>query len=125
MRASHIGGRASGVGLPTHQGDRVQIVRRGSNHQSAGIFEPSLRQRDFRLVLRCKWAEPQSIANTSVVGTLNLIKARVFVACRAFGREADWRRRRVQIDHEGPFTAKTTLNIQDWMSIKCHKPPQQ
>jgi hypothetical protein len=103
----------------------MQIVRRGSHQQSAGIFEPSLRQRDLRFVLRCKWTEPQPIANTSVVDALNLIKARVFMACRAFGREADWRRRRVQIDHEGPCTTKTTLNIQDWMSIQCHKPPQQ
>jgi hypothetical protein len=96
----------------------MQIVRRGSHHQSAGIFEPSLRQRDLRFVLRCKRTEPQPIANTSVVDALNLIKARVFIACRAFGREADWRRRRVQIDHEGPCTAKTALNIQDGINIQ-------
>jgi hypothetical protein len=103
----------------------MQIVRRGGHHQGAGIFETGVRQRDLRFILRCKWTEPQPIANTSVVDALNLIEARVFIARRAFGREADWRRRRVQIDHEGPSTAKTMLNIHDRMSIKCHKPPQQ
>jgi hypothetical protein len=98
----------------------VQIVRRSCDRQSARIFEANLRQHRLRLVLGCKWAEPQAIPNPSVVDTLNLIEARVFVAGKAFGGDADRRGRRVQIDHEGTHAVKSALNIpvQDRMSTK-------
>jgi hypothetical protein len=73
----------------------MQIVRRGSHHQSARIFEPNLGEYRIRLRFGCKWAEAQAIPNASVVDALNLIEARMFIARGDFGGEANWRNRRL------------------------------
>jgi hypothetical protein len=69
----------------------MQIIRSSGHQQSAGIFEPNPRQDRVRFVLCREWTEPQPIPNTPVVDALNPIEAGFFAACRALGRDADWR----------------------------------
>jgi len=59
--------------------------------RAQGYSSPNPRQDRVRFVLRGEGTEPQPIPNTPVVDALNPIEAGFFAACRALGRDADWR----------------------------------